>query len=167
MREAPYIVAGFSDADMIWLLSMGSLRTLKPAEMLVERGRAVTDLFFVMRGALAVQLADGRIVATLTEGDVVGEMSFVEQHPPSTTVKATDRAEVLGIPRGVILERFDREPAFAARFYRGIGVFLSDRLRQTTAALHGAEADHPAPAAVAAAGDRFRRLTRLLGGRGG
>lgn len=162
MRKAPYIAAGFSDADMVWLLSMGGLRTLKPGEVLVERGRAVSDLYFVMGGALAVLLQDGRAVATLTEGDVVGEMSFVAQHPPSTRVKAVDRAEVLGIPRGVILERFDREPAFAARFYRALGVFLSDRLRQTTAALHGGEAEHPAPTAVAAAGDRFRRLTGFL-----
>ena len=50
MRNTHYIVAGLSDADMIWLLSMGKLRNLAAGETLVAIGRPVADLFFVTRG---------------------------------------------------------------------------------------------------------------------
>ena len=30
MGKTHYIVAGLGDADMVWLLSMGKLRTFKP-----------------------------------------------------------------------------------------------------------------------------------------
>jgi signal-transduction protein with cAMP-binding, CBS, and nucleotidyltransferase domain len=63
MRNMSYIVAGLSDADMIWLLSMGKLRKLKPGERLVAAGRPVKELFFILGGSLEVRLANGTRVA--------------------------------------------------------------------------------------------------------
>jgi len=162
MHNMPYIVNGLSDSDMVWLLSMGKLKPLAPGERLVEAGRPVDDLFFIMRGTLAVLLADDTLVTTLTEGDVVGEMSFVDQRPPSASVRADEVAEVLAIPRKKILKRFDQEPVFAARFYRALAVFLSERLRETTAAAHAPDQDAAADENVKAASDRFRRLAKKL-----
>ncbi len=157
MRNMPYIAAGLGDTEMVWLLSMGKLRTLRPRERLVEAGRAIDDLFFVTRGSFAVLLADGNQIATLSEGDVVGEMSFVERNPPSASVQAIEPSEVLGIARQAILARFAEEPRFAARFYRALAVFLSARLRETTAAAARIEQDGVAESAKVT-GDRFRRL---------
>jgi len=154
MQNARYIAAGLSDADMLWLLSMGKLRTLKPGERLLAVGKPVVDLYFVISGVLDVRLADGTRVAKLHEGDVVGEMSFVERHSPLVSVLASEPTEMLAIPRKLILERFEQEPVFAARFYRALAVFLSERLRETTAAVraaHDEKADKEARA-------RFSRL---------
>lgn len=164
MGKTHYIVAGLGDADMVWLLSMGKLRMLKPAERLVKAGTALQDLFFVTRGTLSVLQADGSPVATLGEGAVIGEMSFVERQPPSTSVVAVDRVELLAIPREEILERFEREPEFAARFYRALAMFLSERLRETTAAMRAA-GQHPEDLAMSpGGGDRFGRFVRMLKG---
>nr|WP_047166576.1 cyclic nucleotide-binding domain-containing protein [Sphingomonas sp. Y57] len=137
MQNARYIAAGLSDADMLWLLSVGKLRGLRPGEALVASGKPVNDLFFVTDGLLEVRLDDGTRVAELHHGDVVGEMSFVERHSPLVSVVAagTRPTEILAIPRKLILDRFEQEPVFAARFYRALAVFLSERLRETTAAV--------------------------------
>ncbi|MFZ5705437.1 MAG: Crp/Fnr family transcriptional regulator [Pseudomonadota bacterium] len=135
MQNARYIAAGLSDADMLWLLSVGSLRSLKRGDVLVSAGKPVNELFFVLAGRVAVRLRDGTQVARLSVGDVVGEMSFVERHSPLVSVIAEEPAEVLAIARKLILERFEEEPVFAARFYRALAVFLSERLRETTAAV--------------------------------
>jgi CRP-like cAMP-binding protein len=164
MGKTHYIVAGLGDADMVWLLSMGKLRTLKPGERLVKAGSHVEDLFFVTRGELSVTLADGSSVATLGEGAVIGEMSFVERQPPSTSVYAVDRAELLAIPRQAILERFESEPVFAARFYRALAVFLSERLRDTTAAVRASGGTIEANAMSPGSGDRFGRFARMWKG---
>lgn len=162
MRNMPYLVAGLSDADMIWLLSRGRLRKLKPGQPLVTAGRPVDDLFFVIGGRLEVRLANGLAVATLAEGDVVGEMSFVERQAPSASVLALDPSELLGIPRQIILDRFEQEPVFAARFYRALAVFLSERLRGTTAAAKPAEPGAEEQAITLATGERFRKLVKML-----
>lgn len=135
MQNARYIAAGLSDADMLWLLSVGKLRALNAGDKLVASGKTLTDLYFVTKGRLGVVLEDGSKVAQLHQGDVVGEMSFIERHPPVVSVFADERSEILAIPRKQILDRFEREPDFAARFYRALAVFLSERLRDTTAAV--------------------------------
>jgi len=158
MQNARYIAAGLSDADMLWLLSMGKLRSLKAGEKLVVAGKPIADLFFVTSGLLGVVHEDGVRVAQLLRGDVVGEMSFVERHAPLVSVVGEEPSEVLAIPRKLILQRFEEEPVFAARFYRALSVFLSERLRETTAAVRVAAEDERRIKADKAARARFARL---------
>lgn len=165
MANRLYLVAGLSDADMIWLLSMGSLRRLRDGDRPIEAGKAVGDLFVVMQGTLAVTLPDGSQIATLGEGEVFGEMSFIESRPPGATVRATGKAEVLAIPRRTILERFESEPKFAARFYRALAMFLSDRLRETTTTAN-APRDEEAES-LRSGGERVRRALQVLRGKVG
>jgi len=159
MQNARYIAAGLSDSDMLWLLSMGKLRRLAAGETLVTAGKPVADLFFVTSGSLGVVLPDGKRVAHLHQGDVVGEMSFVERHSPLVSVVAEEPSEMLCIPRKLILDRFEQEPVFAARFYRALAVFLSERLRETTAAVKAAAEEEQRKAkADQDARARFSRL---------
>ena len=157
MQNAPYIAAGLSDADMLWLLSVGKLRRLAAGEQLVAVGKPVNDLFFVVSGLLGVML-DGARLAQLHQGDVVGEMSFVERHSSLVSVIAEEATEMLAIPRKLILARFEQEPVFAARFYRALAVFLSERLRETTAVVRAAGDDKLREKADKAARERFAKL---------
>lgn len=159
------IVAGLSDADMIWLLSVGKLRGMRAGERLVEAGRTPDALFFVTSGALEVLLPDGTRIARLSEGEVIGEMSFLNSLPPTVSVRAEGKVEVLAVARGEILARFEREPVFAARFYRALATFLAARLRETTAR-RGAY-DMEAPETIERTGERFRGLVGRFRGRAG
>ncbi|MEM9736361.1 MAG: cyclic nucleotide-binding domain-containing protein [Pseudomonadota bacterium] len=170
MRKALFILGDLEDRDLIWLSEAGGLRQLAPGEALVEAGREISDLFFVTDGSFTVTF-EGRRIAELGTGDVVGEMSFVEKRPPSTTVTALAPSRVLAVPRGAMLQAFRSDPAMAARFYRALAVFLSDRLRTTM------EGDQPVPGlgngeldeglldTLHVAGDRMVRLIDLLEGR--
>ena len=168
MANIPYFVAGLSDADMVWLLSVGRLRMVHPGQRLIEAGRAVEQLYFVIDGALAVVGPDGVAVATLGAGDVVGEMSFVEQRAPSASVRVEARTALLAVPRSTILERFEEEPRFAARFYRALATFLSTRLRVTTARSASADGvDEEAREAERVGASRLARLKELVLGKAG
>jgi CRP/FNR family cyclic AMP-dependent transcriptional regulator len=160
--NVPSIVAGLDEADMLWLLSIGKLRRLKPGGRLVEAGRPIADLFFVLHGALAVIRPDGVRVTTLGEGQVVGEMSFVDHVTPSTRVEAEEAAEMLAVPRQLILDRLTSEPVFAARFYRALAVFLAARLRDTTAAFDSFEIEKDPGESGFHGEARFRRLVGML-----
>jgi CRP/FNR family transcriptional regulator, cyclic AMP receptor protein len=167
MRKALYILADLEDRDLLWLSGAGQVRTLGAGERLIEAGREVRELYFVTDGRLAVTTPTGEEIAVLTMGEVVGEMSFVEKRPPGASVTALETARVLAIPRDAILAEFERDKAFAARFYRALAVFLSDRLRSATA--HNpsgvGELDEAILDGVHQAGERFVRLVNLLEGR--
>ncbi|WP_432767579.1 MAG: cyclic nucleotide-binding domain-containing protein [Sphingopyxis sp.] len=166
MRKALYILGDLEDADIVWLARHGSVRALSPGDVLIHAGKAVGELFFVTDGTLAVTSPGGAPIAELALGDVVGEMSFVEKSLPSATVTARDAARVLAIPRAAILAAFAEDSGFAARFYRALAVFLSDRLRSLSApGRTEAELDEGLLDTISEAGDRFVRLIALLEGR--
>lgn len=168
MKRALYILADLGDRDLLWLNQAGRVVGLDDGETLIAAGRPVADLYFIVDGAFAVLLPDGRQVSTLSIGDVTGEMSFVEKRVPSASVKALGPAQVLAIPRDAILAQFERDAAFAARFYRALAVFLSDRLRTATGGMSEADAqelDEGLLDTLHVAGDRFTRLLDLLAGR--
>jgi CRP-like cAMP-binding protein len=166
LRKALYILGELDDADIGWLARNGRTRTLAAGEQLIAAGREVRELFFVTGGELAVETAGGIRLSTLTVGDVVGEMSFVEKRLPSASVTALDRVEVLAVPREALLAAFERDTGFAARFYHAMAIFLSDRLRSATTEGSGDdELDETLLDTVHQAGDRFVRLLNLLSGR--
>ena len=73
--------------------------------------------------------------------------------------------EVLAVPRKALLAAFERDTGFAARFYRAMAIFLSDRLRSATTDGPDDELDEGLLDTVHQAGDRFVRLLSLLSGR--
>ena len=89
-------------------------------------------------------------------------MSFVETRLPSASVAAIEAGRVLAVPRGTILAAFADDTAFAARFYKALAIFLSDRLRGTG---NDGELDEGILDTIHQAGDRFVRLLGLLEGR--
>src|SRR6185436_6178421 len=74
-------------------------------------------------------------IANLMCGEVAGEMSFLDSRPPSASVRALEKCSVLAIPKSRLSQKLETDTAFAARFYRALGVFLSDRLRNTVGLL--------------------------------
>lgn len=159
MRKALYILAGLDDRDIIWMAATGEVQPIAAGAVLIEAGRPVTQLYFVLEGSLDVLVGDRR-VATLGTGDVVGEMSFVEKRAPSASVVGGAAGELLAIPSDRILARIEADPAFGMRFYRALATFLSDRLRATTGGA-SQELDAGVLENVQQAGERFLRLVQL------
>lgn len=177
MRKALLFLGILNDADLEWMIAAGAKKRLSPGEVLIQEGQPAASIYLVLEGALSViaQAAANQEVARLRSGEIVGEMSFVDSRPPSATVRALEPSSVLAIPRQGLEERLSRDAYFAARFYRAIAVFLSDRLRYTVGLLgygagQGLEdqasySDEIDPAVldnVSLAGARFEMLQRRL-----
>jgi CRP-like cAMP-binding protein len=164
MRKALFILADLEDRDLIWLLQNGEVISVAAGETLIKAGQAVGHLYFVIEGKLAVLLPDGAR-DRLAPADVVGEMSFVENRLPSATVVADVDSSLLAVPREAILARFEEDVGFAARFYRALAVFLSDRLRTARGGVDSDELDEGFLERLHVAGDRFIRLLAMAKGR--
>lgn len=143
MRKALYLLGQLNDLDVEWLIEAGQRRRVDEGVVLIRQGRPVQDLYLVLAGRLSVidEKLDGRELARLGVGEIVGEMSFVDARPPSATVMVFEDSVVLALPRERLQQRLNDEAAFAARFYRALALFLSDRLRSTVSRLgYGAPA---------------------------
>jgi CRP/FNR family cyclic AMP-dependent transcriptional regulator len=131
MRKALYLLGQLSDADVEWMIAHGRRERVRAGTVLIREGQPVNAIYIVLDGVLEVtgSSVGGRV--PLGCGEVVGEMSFIDARPPAATVTARDDTVVLAIPRAGLSARLESDPAFAARFYRSLAVFLSHRLRET------------------------------------
>jgi CRP/FNR family transcriptional regulator, cyclic AMP receptor protein len=133
MRKALYLLGQLSDSDIEWMIARGTKERILAGTILIREGQPVNAIYIVLHGALEVSgsgLSGSRPIR-LGCGEVVGEMSFVDSRPPSATVTAAENATVLAIPCTALATKLQRDPAFAARFYRSLAVLLSHRLRDT------------------------------------
>ena len=143
MRKALYILGQLSDHDIEWMIEHGRREALPPGHVLIRQGHPIENLYLTLAGHVADidEKMGGKELARLGSGEIVGEMSFIDAQPPSATVTAAEDAAVLALPRAALQQRLDENPGFAARFYRALAIFLSDRLRATVSRLGYGEAN--------------------------
>jgi CRP/FNR family cyclic AMP-dependent transcriptional regulator len=166
MRKGLIILGDLLDQDLIWLSRNGAMRALSKGERLIQEGERVQDLFMITDGWFDVTVQNAP-VARVGVGDILGEMSFVEKQGASATVTASEPARVLAVPQQALLAQFRVDEGFAARFYRALAVFLSDRLRSMAPGEVGDELDEGVLDSLHVAGDRMLRLITLLEGNAG
>jgi CRP-like cAMP-binding protein len=148
----------------------GNRRTLVPGSVLIRQGEPIDALTVLLDGQVAVAIDGVGEVARLGSGEILGEMSLVDDSPPSATVTAVEPTEVLAIDREVLTSRLEADDAFAARFYRAIAMYLSIRMRATVQRLgYGnapptseEELDMALLDTVHIAGARFDRMIKQL-----
>lgn len=133
MKKALYILGELDDSDVEWMIARGRKERFAADSVLIHEGASIDALYLVLDGYFSVCVASlgNQEVARLGAGEIVGEMSYVDNRPTSATVRATEDSLVLSIPRPELTARLQQDDAFAARFYRSVSVFLADRLRVT------------------------------------
>lgn len=133
MKKVFFLLGELDDDDIDWMISTGRREEIVAGTVLIQEGEAIDTLHILLEGTLAVSVAalEGKTIARLTSGAVVGEMSFADARPPSATVQAVENSLVLSIPRHQLVEKLRKDEGFASRFYRAIAIFLSTRLRGT------------------------------------
>lgn len=121
-------------ADVVHVLQAGRTRSLAEDEMLIEEGRVSRSVHVVLGGRLRVTrpYAGSQItIATLGAGDVLGEMGFIEGSSASASVLAEEGgAQVLEVETDQVEVLLQSVPGLAVRFYRSVGIALSQRVRR-------------------------------------
>ncbi len=78
-------------------------RRFKRGELVVEQGKKSNALFIILTGRARVLTTDSRgrevILANLSPGDYIGEMSLIDNEPHSASVRAEVQTDVLMLGR--------------------------------------------------------------------
>lgn len=173
MRKVLVILGQLWDEDVEWLATAGRRVRYGPGEVLIHQGRPVDSLFIVLDGHVAVGIDGVGEVARLGSGEILGEMSMVDSRPPMATVTAADEVLALDVSKERLAAKLEADSAFAARFYKALATFLSERMRGTVSRLRdggssapgGGEGDEINLAVLDTlhlAGGRFDRIIKRL-----
>ncbi|MBV6627791.1 MAG: cyclic nucleotide-binding domain-containing protein [Rivularia sp. (in: Bacteria)] len=137
-----------SNQDIDWMLTIGCQTEIDSGMVLMRQGEPLDALHIVLDGELTVSLnrddgnplgrafavleggVPGREVSQLSSGEMVGEVPFMENCLPSTTVTATTKSSVLTIPKTQLMQKLHSDQSFAAHLYRASAIMLANRLQQ-------------------------------------
>jgi CRP-like cAMP-binding protein len=167
MRKVLHILGYFNEEDTAWIAQVGEKKSISEGSFLIKYKEALANVYFVLDGRFKIQQPNGAEVATIKSGEILGEMSFVEDELPNVNVKAFKDSSVISIRHEFINERFGLEPKFEARFYKAISHFLSSRLRMLASQSQGKKEsviqedkniDRSTLERLQIAGERFNRL---------
>lgn len=169
MRNVLYVLGELTDEDISWMLETGKRQQIAAGTVLIHEGRPISGLYILIEGRFSVTVGQKEITQ-LGPGEMVGEMSFVEDRPPSATVRALQPSFVMMLPRALLSSRLRDDLAFAGRFYRSLTLLLAHRLRTTTLQLSGGAAGGDDPDELSSdvldtvymAGARFERILNRL-----
>jgi len=113
-----------SDEQLDVLGCLVAFRDLAAGEVLVAEGTSDNHLYVVLQGALGVVRNAGKPEAvtlfTLTVGDFIGELSFIDATPHYASVVAVGPARVLGLEREKLESLLDSHPQAVYRVMRAI-----------------------------------------------
>ena len=134
MKTVLFLFGELTDLDMDWLVRHGTIEHISAGSVLIEKGRATDGLYIVLEGLFEIVVGGTvkRTIAELGAGEVLGEISFMDCRPPTTTVQALTDSVVFTLRRKCLETKLEEDAAFAARFYHAISKFLAHRLRVLT-----------------------------------
>lgn len=132
MRKVLYLLAELDDGDLHWWLDAASVRHLRQGTELFAQGSAVAHLYLLVGGELEVR-RNGRAIARLWPGEVIGELSFLRGRPASADIAAQQDSLVLALPQTELRRRLGADAGFSARFHRALSLTLADRLERADA----------------------------------
>jgi CRP/FNR family cyclic AMP-dependent transcriptional regulator len=94
-------------------------------EVIFEEGSEGDRMYVVRSGEVAIE-KDGKILATLGAGDILGEMALIDGSKRCATARASQDCEVAPITEKTFLFLVHETPSFALSVMRT----LADRLRR-------------------------------------
>ena len=116
--------AELSADQVVTLASHLRFRDLERGDVLVHQGTSDNHLYVIVGGALSVVrdsgMAEPITLVTLTAGDLVGELSFIDETPHYASLIATSPTRVFGLERQQLEALLATEPLIVYRVMRAI-----------------------------------------------
>jgi CRP-like cAMP-binding protein len=124
----------FTDDERTRVEELGEVRRVREGDFLIHAGDTDSTLFAIEHGHLDIVVnRDGNptVVATVGPGDVLGEVSFIDDSPRTVSVRAGETTFVRAWNKRTLSEALAFEPQLLAKFAVAMCELLVERLRDT------------------------------------
>jgi CRP-like cAMP-binding protein len=120
----------FTDAERDRIERIGELRYIRPNEFLIRAGDHDATLYTIEEGHLDIVTPTLSIIATVGPGDVLGEVSFLDDSPRATSVRSGEEpVTVRAWDKRSLSEGLAFEPQVLAKFAVAMCELLVERMR--------------------------------------
>ncbi len=124
-----------ADEERRRIESISSVIELEDGQTLIREGDRDTRLYAVEQGVLEIVAPGDRVIAAVGPGEVLGEVSFIDDSPRSASVRAAAPSILRAWEKPALLDALGRDPGTLARFSVALNQLLVERLRDTAKAL--------------------------------
>ena len=121
----------FTERERGRVEGIAQVRRVAPDEYLIRAGDSDSTLFAVEDGHLDIIAGTGTVVATVGPGDVLGEVSFLDDSPRAVSVRAGETTTVRAWDKRTLSEALAFDPQLLAKFAVAMSELLVERLRDT------------------------------------
>lgn len=118
-----------SKKDLEKIARAGDEITLPAGSVIVDQGQTGREAFVILAGTALVR-RNGKKVATLGEGSVVGELSLLDHGPRTASVICETECTLLVISQRHFLAVLDEVPALAHKLLASLAAKIRDFDRQ-------------------------------------
>jgi CRP-like cAMP-binding protein len=132
------LFAALDDEQVRRFVEAATVTEHQPGETLTEQGSLGHRFHLILDGAADVE-RDGKRIASLGEGDFLGELGLLGGGPSTATVRCTAPTRCLTLRREVFWQVLEDEPALALRILEVLCRRLVQELRTGATANLGDE----------------------------
>ena len=125
-----------SESQLITLFDSAEIIELKANTTFIHEGENDPCFYYIMKGAVSIFVNSGKkeyVLATLTEGETVGEMALIDESPRSASVKTLQDMKLYKFDINKLKNNPEASDGLVL-IRQKISTQLSDRLRYTNAA---------------------------------
>ncbi len=133
-----HLFAGVDRQDLDWLFSMAQPVEIAAGQVLMKEGDPGGSLYLVLDGEFEFTKRSGNqevVLAVRGAGEVIGEMSLLDQSPRSATARATRDSRLLMIKHDAFQELLSKSPSATLAILQTV----TSRLRNTEVMLRQSE----------------------------
>lgn len=131
MYDALTLLNEFDQDHVEWIFDTGLPQMFAPSTPIIREGVEPQALYIIMEGLVGIFVASmgDMCIARLGPGELLGDISFLENIPASASVIAMENTNVLIIPRKDLESKLTEDPEFSARLFKALAVISNRRLR--------------------------------------
>jgi len=138
------LFAGLSRRELSHVADLVHDRVYEEGELIFKIEQPGAAFFIILEGELEVVVpreGGGFItLATLAEGDTIGELALLDPTPRSASARVTKKMESLAFFRADLQGLLQTDPPIGSKIYKNLSSIISARLRATNDQLREAEA---------------------------
>lgn len=122
------LFAGLTEKERGLLKPATTLRHCKEGERIIEQGKLTDRMFIILEGQAEVRVS-GKVVATLPEQSLVGELEFLDMLPASADVIVLKETYLIELNNAALKGIMNKQPRLGYVLMSEIAGIESQRLR--------------------------------------
>jgi CRP/FNR family transcriptional regulator, cyclic AMP receptor protein len=119
------LFGGCSKRELRHLAGLTRLHQLEAGQSLFEQGQPASAAYVVVAGEVEVRRDEGKVLARIGPGQVVGELGLLLRRAHSATVTAATPLEVIALSQAALKEAVEEVPGLAWNLLQAVAERLS------------------------------------------